>query len=317
MTLQQLRSFCETVRQGSFSGAAASLNLAHPTILNQVHSLERRFDTKLLEVHARGCRPTEAGRLLAEMATPLVTGFSTLEHGFREAQSRVATSLVIAATARILGEDLPCCVVEYERRRPQTQLTLKELRTAEVINAVGSGEADLGLTASNNPHPGDAWLEFIPAYELDVVLVTPKDHPLARRRIVRPRDLCDYPLVNAPASFVDPTVMLALEKLGGFRHQPRRVEAYLASTIRRYVELGFGIGLIGRVPSHEPHPNLHERSMSGSFGRTTVYLVSRKGAIQPPQVGDFADTVKELLRQDGSPPDRVGGQSPARASKPP
>ena len=41
-------------------------------------------------------------------------------------------------------------------------------------------------------------------YELDVTLVTPRDHPLARRRRVRVRDLKSYPLVNAPASFADP-----------------------------------------------------------------------------------------------------------------
>ncbi len=297
MTLQQLRSFCETVRQGSFSAAAASLGLAHPTILNQVHALERRFRTRLVEVHARGCRPTEAGNLLAELAAPLVTGFGSLETCFREARSQATTSLVIAATARIVVEDLPGCVVEFERLRPHAQLTLKELRTAEVIAAVSAGEADLGFTSSTNPHPGDAWLQFVPCYELDVVLVTPRDHPLARRRVVRPRDLCDYPLVNAPASFVDPTVMLALEKLGGCPTSSRRVEAYLAATIRRYVELGFGIGLIGRVPSHRPQPNLHERSMSSHFGRTTVYLVCRKGALQPPHVRDFADTVKALLNR--------------------
>jgi DNA-binding transcriptional LysR family regulator len=297
MTLQQLRSFCETVRQGSFTAAAASLGLAHPTILSQVHALERRFGTKLVETHARGCRATDDGNLLAELAAPLVAGLGSLDQAFREARSRVATSLVIAATPRILVEDLPECVVEFERIRPHAQLTLKEMHTAEVIKAVGSEEADLGFTASNDPHPGDAWLEFVPCYELDVVLVTPKDHPLARRRVVRPRDLCDYPLVNTPGSFVDPSVMLTLEKFGGPRPQSRCVEAYHAATIRRYVELGFGIGLIGRIPSHRPQPGLHERSMSRDFGRTTVHLVCRRGALQPPHVRDFADTVKALLNR--------------------
>src|SRR5262245_50779630 len=128
VTLQQLRSFCETVRLGSFSAAAAALGLSHPTVWTQVHALERRFGTKLVEAHARGCRVTEAGHMLAEMAAPLVTGFGSLESSYRAAQSEVGTSLVIAATARILVEDLPDCVVEFERRRPHVQLTLKELR---------------------------------------------------------------------------------------------------------------------------------------------------------------------------------------------
>src|SRR4051794_23504488 len=98
MTLQQLRSFCETVRLGSFSAAAASLGLSHPTVWTQVHALERRFELKLVETHTRGCRATEAGSLLAELAAPLVTGFGSLEQTFRAAQSQAAARLVIAAT---------------------------------------------------------------------------------------------------------------------------------------------------------------------------------------------------------------------------
>ncbi len=295
VTLQQLRSFCETVRLGSFSAAAASLGLSHPTIWTQVHALERRFGVKLVETHSRGCVATAAGRVLAELAAPLVTGFGSLEHAFVTALTLDAPRLVIAATARILVEDLPACVVEYERRRPQVHVTLKELRTSEVIEAVRSGEAQVGFTSSPSLHPSDEWLDFVPSYELDVVLITPRDHPLARLRIVRPRDLCAYPLVNAPTSFVDPTVMLALEKLSGPLTPPRRVEAYHAATIRRYVELGYGIGLIGRVPSHKSRSDLHERSMSGDFGRTIVYLVSRKGALQPPHIREFTAIVADML----------------------
>jgi molybdate transport repressor ModE-like protein len=303
VTLQQLRSFCETVRQGSFSAAAASLGLSHPTVWNQVHALERRFGRRLVEPHARGCRATEAGRVLAEMAAPLVAGFGSLDRAFRAAQTEAPARLVVAATPRISAEDLPGCVAEFERHSPHVHLTLKERHSEEVIAAVKAGEADLGFTASHAASPGDAWVRFEPCYELDVVLVTPKDHPLARRRTVRPRDLCAYPLVNAPASFVDPTVMPALEKLGGPEAPPRRVEAYHAATIRRFVELGFGIGLVGRLPAQPAHPGLHERSMSRHFGRTTVYLVGRNGELRLAHARAFADTVKRLLGRRGGAAD--------------
>jgi hypothetical protein len=47
ITLQQLRSFCETARLGSFTAAAASLGLAHPTVWQQVHAVEREFGEQL------------------------------------------------------------------------------------------------------------------------------------------------------------------------------------------------------------------------------------------------------------------------------
>jgi hypothetical protein len=36
-----------------------------------------------------------------------------------------------------------------------------------------------------------------------MILVTPPDHPLARKRRVRATDMADHALVNSPSSFAD------------------------------------------------------------------------------------------------------------------
>ena len=69
-TAQQLRSFHETARLGSFSAAAKSLGLANPTVWQQVRALELDFGEPLLEPRGRGCHLTEAGRLLADLIGP-------------------------------------------------------------------------------------------------------------------------------------------------------------------------------------------------------------------------------------------------------
>ena len=62
LTFQQLRSLCETARQGSFLAAAGALKLSQPTVWKQVHALEREFGAKLVEPHGRGCAMTAAGQ---------------------------------------------------------------------------------------------------------------------------------------------------------------------------------------------------------------------------------------------------------------
>src|SRR2546428_11145744 len=83
MTLQQLRSFCETARLGSFSAAAAALGLSHPTVWKQVHALEREFGAQLVKPFGRGCQLTEAGRVLAELAAAGRTRQGALEPPLR------------------------------------------------------------------------------------------------------------------------------------------------------------------------------------------------------------------------------------------
>lgn len=312
ITFPQLRSFCESVRLGSFSAAAASLGISHPTVLGQVHALERHLGTPLVETHARGCRPTAEGARLAAMAAPLVSGVASLERSFLETRAEEEIRLVVGATSRTLVDDLPDCVVAFTRRWPNVNLTLVEMKVEEVPKAVETGQVDLGLAHTNTAEPGSTWIAFEPAYELDVMLVTPRDHPLARRRRVTGPDLCGFPLVNAPPGLLDPRIGITLEMLGAFRTGPRRVEASFAAAIRRYVELGFGIGLIARLSSQAPAPRLHERSMSHEFGRLKMHLVWKKGVLHSGAARAFAELVKELDRKKSAERTRRRADRPGR-----
>lgn len=49
LTSQQLRSFFESARLGSFSEAARHLGLAHPTVWEQVRALEGHLGKELFE----------------------------------------------------------------------------------------------------------------------------------------------------------------------------------------------------------------------------------------------------------------------------
>lgn len=300
--LQQLRSFVETARLGSLTAAADALGVAQPTVWEQVHALEREFSAKLVEPYGRGCRLTEGGQLLLQLVHPLVAGFDSLKRQFQEVLDMVRAQVTVVTTPRLLVEDLPACVVEFEKKWPNVQLTFRELRDEDVTKEVESGSMELGLISSGLPKDSHPQLEFEICYEADTVLITPRNHPLARRKHVRPSDLRPYPLVNSSDSFNDPALPILLEKLGLFRNQPRRVEAFFTATIRRYVELGFGIGLISRSPLHKPYPNLHQRIMSQYFGRETVFLVWRKGALRSPSATAFAATVRAQMNKPPARP---------------
>jgi molybdate transport repressor ModE-like protein len=294
--LAQLRSFCETARLGSLTAAATSLGLAQPTVWEQVHGLERLLEVKLVEREAHGCRLTDAGRLVLDLAAPLVTGIDSLAGTVARARQQAEVWLTVAATQRILTDDLPETVVEFERLYPHVRLRLLEMSTDQVSSSVQSREADLGLTLSRTAHGASPWLVSEPCYELDLILVTPKRHPLAAKKRLSVADLADYPLVNSPESLPDPAIQGALDKLGVFRTQPRRVEAYYTSVIRRYVELGFGIGLVlGRLDRPHPASPLAERSMRRQFGPVAIHQVRRKGEPREGPASDFARMVREHL----------------------
>ena len=234
----------------------------------QVLALEREFQVKLIEPHRRGCRLTEDGRLLAEIATPIMTAAGALKRRF-DVERRECRSSADGRRA----------AARHSRRHPEATIALLkisrvcvwrfyELHDDLVIQAVESGAADLGLTSEQAPDQPPPGLSIERGYELETLLVTPKNHPLAHKRRVTPADLRRYPLITSRHSLSDqPALAANLERNQVFDGPPPRVEPFLASTVRTYVQLNFGIALIYGLPPARRNTHFHERSMSEYFGR--------------------------------------------------
>lgn len=294
---QQLRSFCALARLGSQAAAASALGIAQPTVWEQLHALEREYGLKLAERHGRGSRLTRAGQCLARLAAPLVEGIDSLKRNFSVTHLHSELSLTLAASPRILLEDLPGPLARYLQHEKQVRLSIWEARGEEIPSLVEAGDADVGITADPVPTAPHPWLVIEPLYELDLILITPKDHPLARKRHVRPRELRSYPLINsAKGGFPDPAIAAKLERLGVFRAPGRALEAGFASVVRRYVEEGVGIGLVPGILSPGRSQRLHERSMSKYFGRMPVNLVWRRGDSSQEQIRKLGRTISALLQ---------------------
>jgi DNA-binding transcriptional LysR family regulator len=289
VTLRQLRSFCETARLGSLTRAARELRLAHPTVWKQVHALEEHFGVRLVEPHVRGCRLTDDGRVLAELAGPLVTDVERLRSQFRTERARLGSRLSVASSARILIEALPDVVEDFLRAHPAVEISLRQLEDARVADAVESGEADLGLTANPFRPETRPMLSCALSGRVEVALIAPRDHPVARLRSVGPRDLGRWPLVNSRESFRDPSINAKLEHYDAFRARPRRVEAFAGDTIEEYVRRGYGLGVIAVWRSRTGLPGLWQRPMGRWFGRVSVYVVTKKRPKREGLVRDFMD----------------------------
>jgi DNA-binding transcriptional LysR family regulator len=295
LTVQQLRCLFETVRLGSFSAAAAALGVSHPTVLQQVHSLERQFGAKLVEPHERGCSPTWAGRLLIELAEPSVEMIDNLLPRFRAGVAGADGAVTVATTPRCVLEDLAPCVAEFRARRPGASFTFIELDDDEVAGVVESRGADFGFTAAALTGDQRLTLTAEPVYQLEVRLITKAGHPLARRRAIHPKDLRPYPFVNGPDAFSSSSIRAVLDRHEAYLDKPFAARASFVASIRRFVALGLGIALIAAVPASPPHPGLFERSMSEHFGHISMHLIRRRGAFVLPAGEAFILAVRERL----------------------
>src|SRR5262245_2868257 len=146
LTLQQLRSLCETGRLGSFWAAAKALEVSHPTVWKQVHALQREFGLPLVETHRNGCQLTEAGRLVSAMAGPAVGSLDTARERFNAKLAEQGPHITVAVTPRLLVEDLAPYTAEFRSSSPGTHFRFLETSEEGVVEAVEARRADFGYS---------------------------------------------------------------------------------------------------------------------------------------------------------------------------
>ncbi len=295
--LPQLRSFCAVATQGSFTAAARSLDLSKPAVWQQVRALERELKVTLLRQDGRGVQLTAEGRLLLKLIQPHVSGLDSLVRLFETQRSGLQQWLTVASTPFLVSHHLPPVIQAFTRDHPSVRLQLQvDAWTENVVNLVDQGRVDLGVIPYHREEPRPAGVEYEDLFTLQFVLLTAKDHPLARKRRVLPEDLVRYPLIKA-ASYNYRTLETVLRQHDLLDRMRVVLETGSTDIILKYVALGVGIAVLymGGEPDR-PAAGVHLRPFEAEgIDSLPVALMFRKGAYLPEHVREFRAMVRRFL----------------------
>ncbi len=121
-----VRTFVSVVEAGSLSGAARTLELAHPTVARHIQQLERQLGVALFERTASGLALNDAGQRLADVAFRMRREARTLESVGESVRSET-TGRVRITIAELLADLMP------ELLAPLKDLEGAEARCIELI----------------------------------------------------------------------------------------------------------------------------------------------------------------------------------------
>lgn len=192
--LDHLQTFADVVRLGSFSAAAARLNLTQPAVSLQVRQLEQKLGLKLIERVGRTATPTAAGRALLQHAGTIDMAVNAAleavsQHG-RNVIGRVRIGIGATACIHIL----PPILSDLRKRFPQLDLMVNTGNAPEILRAIEANSLDLGLVTlpPNSKSLGRA-LDVTPLIEDGFVAISAKTQALPDP--VTPDALRTQPLV--------------------------------------------------------------------------------------------------------------------------
>ena len=187
MELRHLRYFVAVAEEGSLTVAAERrLHTAQPSLSRQIRDLETEVGATLLERGARGISLTAAGRVFLDHARlALLQVEAAGEAARRAAQPARATFCVGFLTGHEVVW-LPDLLRILREEAPDIEITLSSQSSPELAGALMRGKADVAFLRRAAQAPGLAY-RFLIAEPLVVVL--PREHRLAARKAIRPRDL--------------------------------------------------------------------------------------------------------------------------------
>jgi DNA-binding transcriptional LysR family regulator len=239
MDLDQLHTFLEIVRLKSFSKAAQTCYRTQPAISAQVRQLEQELNAPLFDRLGTRIALTPAGRILAEYAEQILDLRRRAQDTINELERTPRGELIIAANEATCIYVLPTVFSEYKKQFPNVQLLVDRSYGAAVVQAVTDNLADFGITQLPVQ---EKRLQIVKIHSDEIMLLTPPDHPLARREQVLPRDLSGSPLLMPKSGITRSRLNQWMEVI----EDSIQISMELDSTemIKRFVMAGLGVSFL-------------------------------------------------------------------------
>ncbi|MFC3123674.1 LysR family transcriptional regulator [Pseudoroseomonas globiformis] len=288
-SLRQLRAFAAAVETGSFGRAAARLHLSQPALTVQIRALETSLGLTLFDRSARGVRPTEAGRHLAQSFGRVLAELDQVVEGARAQAARRSGVVRVAVLPSVAATLLPLALARPRAMHPAIRVLVRDAVAGRVAAQLRDGEAELGIGMLAGPDPA---LEAETLFEDELIAVLPPGHRLAARSRLSPAILAAEPLVlTDPGSSLRALAERAFAESGLLLNPA--YEATYMSTAVALVRAGLGIGILPALaPDLRLPPVLETRPIAAPAMRRTIALLWRRGASLSPAAEALADAIR-------------------------
>ena len=192
MELRQLRYFVAVAEERHFGRAAKRLRLSQPPLSAQIKGLEEELGVKLFQRSTRQVALTDAGRIFLERAEGILEAVEEAKEAAKGADEGVRGRLEIGFISSATLGLLPPAIRLFRERFGGVEIELRELTSAQQIDALYAGEIRVGLVRLPLRAPG---LRFEPLQEESFLVALPSGHPLQALESVPLEAMVDQPLI--------------------------------------------------------------------------------------------------------------------------
>jgi LysR family cys regulon transcriptional activator len=288
MRFEQLKFLCAVVDHGfSVTRAAEALHISQPAVSKQINSLEAELGVDLLiRIRGRIVGLTAVGRMALEKARQVQLEVEELTNLRRRVVDETTGGLVIATTHTHARYSLLNIIRGFRLDYPQVHLHLVQANPFQVVDAILSGKADIGISSEVGMN-ADGRLRIFRGRDLSRSIIAPIGHPIFRNTSLTLSLLSKVPLITLDFSFPGGRAIAQAFESAGI--EPKIVmSATDADVIKAYVRLGLGIAVLPTI-TFDPliDQSLEVMDVSELFGVAPSVVLIQRDMRVPAYMADF------------------------------
>jgi DNA-binding transcriptional LysR family regulator len=239
MDFDQVRTFLEVAKLGSFSRAGHKVFRSQSAVSAQIRQLEEEYGEKLLDRSGKSVRLTPAGEVFLEYAQRLLAVRGESLRAVADQGSDPRGILAIGANEATCLYVLPEVFAEYLRLYPSVQVSIYRNFSHKILERLDSGLIDVGIVTLPVKSPA---LRTRTIFRDQLMLMVSADHPLARHDSVPISMVVQHPLILPRTGY---TRQIMDRLFRPYRAELKvRMELPSVGMIKSFVAAGLGVSLI-------------------------------------------------------------------------
>lgn len=290
MQIESLKVFCDLAETESFTKAAQINDITQSAVSQQISSLERQFKSLLIERSKKRFRLTREGQVLYEYSKQILNTFDSMTNRLQEIKDIVSGTIRVATIYSIGLHDLPPYLKKFLKTYPTVNVHVEYRRSNQVYEDVLSNVVDLGLVAYPSK---DAKLEIVPLRKDILVLICHPQHPLAKNKNVRLRDISGLKFIGFEP---DIPTRRAIDKI--LKDQEVNVNVVMEfdniETVKRAAEIDAGVAIvpIGTVTQEVSKNTLAALTIEDAQFYRPLAAIYKKNKVLSPAIKQFLSVLK-------------------------
>lgn len=289
MNYIQLRAFHAVAVHGGFTAGARALGIGQPTATLHVKAMEQKFGIQLFHRDKKRISLTRAGealfgvtqrllRIEAE-ASELLEGMAGLRRG----------RLNVGAVG---PHHVTAMIGAFSARYPDIQISITMRNSREVEERLLDHRDDVATLSHQIADPRVYSIHY---FTSPIVVFVNVDHPWARRRSIRIRELDRQKVVFRESGSTTRRVFEEALAKAGVQVDPI-IEIGSREGVWMTVQRGIGVGFVSEI-GFAPHPRLRMLRIADADIRTHTYVACLAERRRSKEISAFFDAVETLLQR--------------------